>query len=364
MEPGEAAVQAREQVRSAKRVVVKVGSSSLAPSGTLDASRIEALVAALVEGSAGREVILVTSGAVAAGLAGLGLAERPSDVALLQAAASVGQGVLVEAYRKAFSTHGKICAQVLLSPRDTGERTSFLNARRALDALLARGVVPVVNENDVVATDELRFGDNDRLAALVAVMSGAGALVLLSDVEGVLDAPPGRGGRLIEEVRDPLGLVVDTSSAGSGVGTGGMATKLSAARLAHEAGVATLVGSAGRARDALEGVGGTALSASSSKRASARALWLRWASVPSAAVVVDDGAAEALRRRGSLLGVGVTRVEGSWEAGAVIEVRTSAGTLARGVASASSREAQARGVLVHADDLALLEPGPLGTLGG
>ena len=199
----------------------------------------------------GHEVVLVSSGAIAAGLGPLGLRRRPRDLATQQAAASVGQGLLVARYTAAFARHGLTVGQVLLTADDVIRRAHYRNAQRTLDRLLGLGVVPVVNENDTVATDEIRFGDNDRLAALVAHLVHADALVLLSDVDGLYDGPPSRpGARRVATVAGPGDLVdVRIRSAGAaGVGTGGMETKVEAARIATAAGIATVsdVGRAGR----------------------------------------------------------------------------------------------------------------------
>ncbi|MFB6612819.1 glutamate 5-kinase [Streptomyces sp. NPDC085524] len=239
------------------RTVVKVGSSSLtSAAGGLDAERLDALVDALAAARGrGGQLVLVSSGAIAAGLAPLGLTARPADLAHQQAAASVGQGLLIARYTASFARYGIRVGQVLLTNDDVTRDGQFGNARRTLDALLAMGVLPVVNENDTVATDEIRFGDNDRLAGLVAGLVRADRLVLLSDVDGVYDADPRLpGSRLIPEVRSGAELDgLDLSSPGSGLGTGGMASKLAAAESATEAGITVLLTSASRAAEALAG---------------------------------------------------------------------------------------------------------------
>ena len=199
----------RADIATATRVVVKVGSSSLTtPDGEIDGMRIGALAAALsARRQDGGQVVLVSSGAIASGLAPLGLSKRPRDLATQQAAASVGQGLLIARYTAAFARHGIRTGQVLLSADDLMRRTHYRNAQRTLDRLLELGVLPVVNENDTVATDEIRFGDNDRLAALVAHVTRAGALILLSDVDGLYDGDPRRGeAQRITEVRDHADL--------------------------------------------------------------------------------------------------------------------------------------------------------------
>ncbi|WP_461029616.1 glutamate 5-kinase, partial [Streptomyces sparsus] len=246
----------RPEVLRARRVVVKVGSSSLTTAaGGLDADRVDALVDVLAaygarEGDEGKEVVLVSSGAIAAGLSPLGLPRRPRDLARQQAAASVGQGLLVARYTASFARYGRRVGQVLLTSDDTSRRGHYRNAFRTLEQLLVMGAVPIVNENDTVATDEIRFGDNDRLAALVAHLVRADLLVLLSDVDGLYDGDPSTpGARRLHEVRGPADL--DTVSLGSvgqsGVGTGGMVTKADAARIATGTGVPVVLTSASRA---------------------------------------------------------------------------------------------------------------------
>src|SRR3954466_11259737 len=238
---------ARRAVSEAHRLVVKVGSSSLTTAaGGLDADRVDALVDVLAKSRSGgeKEVVLVSSGAIAAGLAPLGLRRRPKDLARQQAAASVGQGLLVARYTASFARYGLRVGQVLLTQDDTSRRAHHRNAARTLDKLLAMGAFPIVNENDTVATDEIRFGDNDRLAALVAHLVHADLLVLLSDVDGVYDGDPDApGSTVIRVVRSPDDLAgVPLGRVGSsGLGTGGMATKVEAAGIAVDAGVRTIV---------------------------------------------------------------------------------------------------------------------------
>jgi glutamate 5-kinase len=352
-------------VASAARIVVKVGSSSLtAPGGGLDRSRLDALVDAL----AGRSgLVLVSSGAIAAGLAPLGLARRPRDLATQQAAASVGQAELVHAYSLAFARHSRTVGQVLLTADDVVRRAHYKNAQTTLERLLALGVVPVVNENDAVATDEIRFGDNDRLAALVAHLIRADALVLLSDVDGLYDGDPRTSGTsLIPEVTsaaDLDGAVI--GGTGSHVGTGGMASKVDAARIATAAGIPVLLGSAASAATLLTGEGGTLFAATGS-RLSARLLWLAHASTPRGRLVLDDGAVAAVcGRRLSLLPAGVVSVSGEFAAGDPVELVSTAGkAVARGLVAydaaelpallgRSTRELGLREV-VHRDDLVVL----------
>ncbi|MFF8956033.1 glutamate 5-kinase [Streptomyces sp. NPDC014894] len=337
---------AREQVTQARRIVVKVGSSSLTTaSGGLDADRVDALVDVLAKARDGgeKEIVLVSSGAIAAGLAPLGLARRPKDLARQQAAASVGQGLLVARYTASFARYGVRVGQVLLTGDDTSRRVHYRNAYRTLDQLIAMGAVPVVNENDTVATDEIRFGDNDRLAALVAHLVRADLLVLLSDVDGLYDGDPARpGSSRVEEVHGPADIAhVETGGAGrSGVGTGGMATKVEAARIAAAAGVPVVLTSAVRAADALAGrVTGTFFHRTG-RRSADRLLWLAHASTPRGALILDDGAVEAVvHGRASLLPAGIASVEGEFSAGDPVELRDARGAaVARGLVGFDAKE--------------------------
>ncbi|MFE9253558.1 glutamate 5-kinase [Streptomyces sp. NPDC006879] len=372
---------ARQGVLDARRIVVKVGSSSLTTaSGGLDADRVDALVDVLakVRGPGDKEIVLVSSGAIAAGLAPLGLARRPKDLARQQAAASVGQGLLVARYTASFARYGVRVGQVLLTTDDTSRRAHYRNAYRTLDQLLAMGALPVVNENDTVATDEIRFGDNDRLAALVAHLVRADLLVLLSDVDGLYDGDPSLpGSARIDEVRGPADIAhVSIGSAGkAGVGTGGMVTKVEAARIAAAAGVPVVLTSASQAADALAaGATGTYFHATG-RRSADRLLWLQHASTPQGHLVLDAGAVEAVTARGSsLLPAGIAAVEGEFVAGDPVELRDTAGrAVARGLVNFDARElprllgrstrelARELGPeyereVVHRDDLVLLQP--------
>src|SRR5689334_19894183 len=245
-----------QRVAAARRVVVKVGSSSLTTAeGGIDPDRVGRLVAVLADARGrGVEVVLVSSGAIAAGLAPLGLPRRPRALPAQQAAAAVGQGLLVHRYTEELAGHGVVAGQVLLTADDVTRRSHYRNAHQTLAKLLELGVLPIVNENDTVATSEIRFGDNDRLAALVAHLVHADLLVLLSDVDGLYDAHPAAdGSRLVAEVAladDLAGVRVGATDA-AGVGTGGMRTKLDAARIATGAGIPVVLTSAERAADAL-----------------------------------------------------------------------------------------------------------------
>jgi len=320
-----AALLERQQLPAAARVVVKVGSSSLtSPDGRLDPERLRALVEVLAaRREAGGQIVLVSSGAIAAAIGPLGLAARPRDLATQQAAASVGQGLLVAHYTRAFAEHGLRVGQVLLTADDTVRRGHYRNAHRALTRLLDLGVVPVINENDAVATDEIRFGDNDRLAALVSHLVHADALVLLTDVDALYTGPPSRpGSRRIARVDGPADLDgIDVASRGSAVGTGGMITKLESVAIATQSGIPVVLTSAGQAAAALAGDDVGTWFAATGRRTSIRLLWLAHAAKAHGRLVLDEGAVRAVvDRRTSLLPAGVTGFEGEFEAGDPVEI--------------------------------------------
>ncbi|PZS31607.1 MAG: glutamate 5-kinase [Pseudonocardiales bacterium] len=313
----------RELVASAQRTVVKVGSASLTSAGQLDPQRLDAIVEVLAARHlAGRQVVLVSSGAIAAGIGPLGLRARPRDLATQQAAASVGQLLLAERYAASFARYGLRVGQVLLTADDLHRRGHYRNAERTLERLLALGVIPIVNENDTVATHEIRFGDNDRLAALVAHLVHADALVLLTDVDGLYTGKPGRPeSRFIAEVRSFAELDgVQISGKGSHVGSGGMVTKIDAAALATSEGIPVVLASAEWIADALNGATGTLFHASGD-RSTSRLFWLRHATTPRGRLVLDAGAVAAVvGRRTSLLPAGVTAVEGDFGSGDPVEL--------------------------------------------
>lgn len=315
----------RAQVREAKRVVVKVGSSSIThTSGGINHEALTELVGVLAERRhAGKEVLLVSSGAISAGMGQLGMPTRPTELPQAQAAAAVGQGQLMSAYSLLFQGLGLTMGQVLLTTEDVTRRATYLNGRSTLQTLLEFGAVPVINENDTVATQEIRFGDNDRLAALVAHLVDADALILLSDVDALYDGPPSREGTSrIPFVADVAAMDdVEIGGTGSGVGTGGMRTKVDAARIATAAGIPTMLTSMPNARHALLGEQvGTAF-APTGRRRSARRLWLAHATHPAGRLVLDDGAVEAVRTKGrSLLHAGVIEAQGRFLAGDAVDL--------------------------------------------
>ncbi|WP_343600028.1 glutamate 5-kinase [Mycobacterium sp.] len=360
---------AREAIRSARRVVVKVGTTALTtPGGMFDAGRLAGLADTIeARMKAGSDVVVVSSGAIAAGLGPLGLTRRPTDLATKQAAASVGQVALVNAWSTAFTRYGRTVGQVLLTAHDISMRVSHNNAQRTLDRLRALHAVAIVNENDTVATNEIRFGDNDRLSALVAHLVGADALVLLTDIDGLYDCDPRKGpARLVAEVSGPADLDGVVTGRGSRLGTGGMASKVSAALLAADAGVPVLLAAAADAVGALADASVGTVFAARPDRMSARRFWLRYAAESAGSLTLDEGAVDAvLRRRRSLLPAGVTAVAGRFHGGDVVDLHgPDATAVARGVVaydageltammgrSTSELPAELRRPVVHADDL-------------
>ena len=368
----------RDRVASAARVVVKVGSSSLTTAaGGIDPDRVRALVDALAGLRArGAEVVLVSSGAIAAGLSPLNLPRRPGDLATQQAAASVGQGLLVHRYNEEFARHGIVGSQVLLTVDDVTRRSHYRNAYRTFARLLELGVVPVVNENDTVATSEIRFGDNDRLAALVAHLVHADLLLLLSDVDGLYDGNPARAGAtMLTDVVSEADLdAVHIGRTGTGgIGTGGMQTKVEAARIATGAGIPVVLTSAGHAAEALAGHPVGTMFHPTGRRRPTRLLWLAHATEPQGRIFLDAGAVRAVtERRASLLPAGITRVSGAFIGGDPVDLVDPEGvSVARGLVNYDADELPAllgrsthdlarelgasyEREVVHRDDLVLL----------
>jgi glutamate 5-kinase len=337
----------RAAVGAARRVVVKVGSSSLTTAlGGIDPARIKALVDELARiRLAGREVVLVSSGAIAAGLAPLALRTRPRDLATQQAAASVGQGLLMGDYTRLFGAYGLGVGQVLLTVDDMTRRGHYRNAYRTFGRLLELGVVPIVNENDTVATHEIRFGDNDRLAALVAHLVHADALILLSDVDGLYTAHPATpGARKISDVRSDEDLAgVDVERRGSAVGSGGMITKIEAARIATSAAIPVVLTTAAEVAEALRGELVGTLFHPTGRRQPTRLLWLRHASDARGVLLLDAGAVRAVvDRNASLLPAGVVGVEGQFSSGEPVDLVGPDGVLvARGLVNYDSDDVPA-----------------------
>jgi glutamate 5-kinase len=370
----------------ARRLVVKIGSALLVDEGGLVRHPwLKGLVDDIVRCRVrGQEVIIVSSGAIAVGRRHLGLTGRALRLEEKQAAAATGQIRLAHAYQEALGRHGITVAQILLTPDDTEARQRHLNARATFAQLLALGAVPVVNENDTIATAEIRFGDNDRLAARVAQMVSADMLVLLSDIDGLYTADPRRdpAARHVPLVRE-IGAEIEEMAgvAPPGYSSGGMVTKLAAARIAMGAGCHMLIaqGRPGRGRGplaAIEAGGKASLFLPRAEPRSARKAWIAGAVNPAGTLTVDDGAAAALRQGRSLLPAGVMAVEGSFERGDCVVIRTKAGIEAgRGLSAYASGDIQriaghksgeiaailgyrGRDEIIHRDDLVLTESGP------
>ncbi|MBS0360533.1 MAG: glutamate 5-kinase [Proteobacteria bacterium] len=363
---------------AARRIVVKVGSSLLVGEDGANDHWLAAFAADVARIRArGQQVLVVSSGAVALGRRRLALGRRALTLPEKQAAAAAGQSGLMRAWEEALEPHGIAVAQVLLTRDDTEVRRRWLNARATVETLLALGVIPVVNENDTVVTEEIRYGDNDRLAARVAQMIGADLLVLLSDVDGLYTADPRddpsaehlpRVARLTREIEAMAG----GANLADGVGTGGMATKLAAARIASAAGCATVItlGSRPSPLQAVEDGDRATIIEPSTTPAAAYKAWIAGSLAPAGALVVDAGAAEAVRRGKSLLAAGVRRAEGRFDKGDAVVIRDEAGhEIARGLVRYEAEDAvrilglksgaieaalgYTSGPLVHADDLAL-----------
>jgi glutamate 5-kinase len=366
----------------ARRVVVKVGSSLLVDERTGSADR--AWLAAFAADAArmrarGQQILIVSSGSIALGRRRLGLGRKRLDLPGKQAAAATGQSLLMHAWEEAKAPHGITTAQILLTRDDTETRRRWLNARATVETLLGLGVAPVINENDTVVTEEIRYGDNDRLAARVAQMIGADLLVLLSDIDGLYTGDPrqdpaARHIPLVSEFTAAIDAMAGGANAETGVGTGGMATKVIAARMAAAAGCATLVtlGSRPAPLGAVETGARATLFEPSLTPAAAYKAWIAGSLAPQGALVVDAGAANALRAGKSLLPAGVKAVEGRFEKGDAVIVRDEFGVevgrgLSRYDAADADRIKGSRSTdieailgftegssLVHADDLALM----------
>jgi glutamate 5-kinase len=368
-------------IAPARRLVVKVGSSILIDpeTGLADEAWLNAFASDVARVRArGQQVVIVSSGSIALGRKRLGLRSRRLSLPEKQAAAAAGQSLLMRAWEEAFEPYGLKCAQILLTAEDTETRRRWLNARATIDTLLALGVAPVINENDTVVTEEIRYGDNDRLAARVAQMAGADLLVLLSDVDGLYTADPRRDpdARRIEVVQTltaEIEAMAGGANAEAGVGSGGMATKLMAARIAQHAGCATLItlGERPAPLEAIEAGAPCTLIEPGVSPSAAYKSWIAGTLSPQGALTVDAGAAAALTRGKSLLPAGVLAVEGRFEKGdAVVVLDGSGQEIARGLSRYDAAEAarimglrsdaieaalgySSGPTLIHADDLAL-----------
>jgi len=362
----------------AARVVVKIGSSLLidSESGALNRDWLEALVSEIAAMmAAGQQVLLVSSGAIALGQSYLEMDSGQRRLEQLQAAAAAGQIILANAYQELLDAHGLKVAQVLLTPEDTEDRRRYLNARSTLETLLSLGVLPVINENDTVATQEIRYGDNDRLGARVAEMISADCMVLLSDVDGLYDAEPGSDGAqlipVVTEITPEIEAVAGNTR--TAFGSGGMATKVAAARICMSAGCATVIADGHRKRPLASVSGGGACTwfLPSSSPLAARKQWIAGTLQPSGSLHIDAGAENALQAGSSLLPVGVRTVEGTFARGDAVDVVFEGRAIARGLIVYDSHEAslisgcrsadieaklgyQGRNEIIHRDNLVLL----------
>jgi glutamate 5-kinase len=364
-------------LEKAGSLVIKIGSAMLVnPDGSLRQGWLEALAHDIGEArKRGSQVTVVSSGAIALGRRRLGFAKGPLKLEQSQAAAAVGQIALAQAWQQALGAHAIVAAQVLLTLTDTEERRRYLNARATLNTLLNAGAIPVINENDTVATSEIRYGDNDRLAARVSSMMGANCLVLLSDVDGLYTAPPGTSGaEFVELVEDVTGDVMAMAGAPvSGMGSGGMITKIEAARIATGAGAAMVITSGHEdhpLRRILSGARATWFTTTATP-ATARKRWIAGSLEPAGSLVVDAGAANALMKGRSLLPAGVKTVCGSFNRGDTVSIMTETGSeIARGLVAYDAGDASTiagrksseivgllglagRDEMVHRDDLVM-----------
>ncbi|NLY55431.1 MAG: glutamate 5-kinase [Firmicutes bacterium] len=339
---------------NSKRIVIKVGTSSLThANGKLHYQAIERLVQEVADlVNSGREVILVSSGAVGAGMGRLGLSTRPKTIPEKQAVAAVGQGLLMQIYERMFSQYGQVVAQVLLTREDIGDRKRYLNAQNALSTLLSLGVVPIINENDTVAVEELKFGDNDTLSALVASLTNADLLIILTDIDGIYTADPRVHPEavLLDNLTYPeLIKRVEAGGEGSGMGTGGMRTKLEAARIATAAGIKVIVAQSSIPNVLTRICAGEQLGTlimPCTSGLNSRERWIAFSLPTSGKVVVDEGAVKAIKHNGkSLLPSGITAVAGDFVRGDAVEITTPQGEVfARGITNYGSEEiAQIKG---------------------
>ncbi|ADL12116.1 glutamate 5-kinase [Acetohalobium arabaticum] len=339
------------RLRQADRIVIKIGSSTLTHSTSkLDLGRIESLIRQIVDlKNQGKEVILVTSGAISAGRGKLDLTEVANTIPEKQALAAVGQGLLMKIYEKIFSEYGSTLAQILLTKGDITERKRYLNSRNTLFKLLDYGIIPVINENDTVAVDEIKFGDNDTLSALVASLVDADLLVILSDVEGIYTSDPREDetAQLISKI-DRITSELEKIAGGAGTdrGTGGMATKIEAAKIATRAGVMMMIANGSQEyilQEIVKGVNPGTVFLPDEQKLASRKKWIAFNLAVQGKLIVDAGAAEALLNQGtSLLPCGVIEVRGGFEAGDVVDVLNKDGEeICRGIVNYSSQEVEA-----------------------
>lgn len=350
-------------VRNYKRIVIKIGSSLFySIKGSVDFSffkNITSQIIALLE--AGKEVIIVSSGAITLGVDILGLKEKPKDLSYLQAVAAIGQNALMDLYNSEFAAKKIKCAQVLLTREDLNDRRRYLNAKNTLLALFKLGSVPVINENDTVSTEEIKFGDNDRLSALVAALINADLLIMLSDVDGLMDAEK-KVIRIVDGITPEIKSLACPSTRKTCVG--GMITKLEAAKIAVDSGIPCVIAN-GHTKDIIlsvtedTGLNGTTFL--SKKSLAAKERWIAFGTKPKGSIVVDDGAKNALLNNKSLLSVGIVAVEGNFEHTAVVSIIDKQGSeFARGKAGLSAKQIdKVKGVrftkeVIHCDNIVIL----------
>jgi glutamate 5-kinase len=368
----------RRPVEVGAPVVVKIGSSSLPrTSGQIDQAKVDAVVRQTADLRAnGHPPVLVSSGAIAAGFASLGFSERPSDIADLQVSAAVGQMNLMARYGEAFGRMGIQVGQVLLTKDVLGSRTQYLNARSALSGMLSHDVIPIVNENDTVAVDEVRLGDNDQLAAMTAHLISAGMLVILTDTDGLYSDDPNvsDSAELLAAVEHSDAILdkLEATTSKGAVGSGGVATKIVAARMAAFSGIPTVIAASGAASGVRLAVAGDSIGTWIAPRAtslSARKLWIAFGVATAGILTVDEGASTALSRNGSsLLAVGVTSIAGKFERSHAVEVANDCGRiLGKGLVRLSSEELSNAigshssvigGEVIHRDDLVMFDASP------
>ncbi|SMP43809.1 glutamate 5-kinase [Anoxynatronum buryatiense] len=338
----------KERMQHVKRIVIKVGTSTITHgNGLLNLNRMELLVRQIADlHNQDYEVVLVSSGSIGAGIGRLNLKKRPNTIPEKQVAAAVGQGILIHMYEKLFSEYGKVVAQILLTKEDIHHRTRFLHVRNAFFSLLEQGVVPIVNENDAIAVDEIKLGDNDTLSAIVSSIAEADLLILLSDIDGLCEADPRvcPGAKLIHTVSEITPEIEKLAGgAGSSLGTGGMITKINAARIATTSGTAMVIvngSTPGVIQDVIDGHEIGTWFQEQQHPLQARKHWIAFGSTPAGRLVVDDGAVRALtERQKSLLPSGVLKTEERFREGQIVSIVSQSGVeVARGVTNYSSME--------------------------
>lgn len=353
----------KQSQKNYKRIVIKIGSSLFCAGDKLDSNRVGKVVsqiAALVK--EGKEVVVVTSGAIALGMSALGLRTRPKELAYLQAAAAVGQHELMDVYRRFFKAENLSCGQVLLTWEDFDSHSRYLNAKNTLLTLLKLKSIPVINENDTISTDEIKFGDNDRLSAMVATLIDADLLLILSDIEGLLDAQM-KVIRLVDKITPAIKALACPTSKKTCVG--GMITKLEAAGIATDSGITCVIASGSKDGVITAAVDnplseGTSFTAKN-ETLSSKERWMAFGAKTKGKIIVDDGAKRALQNKKSLLAVGVVCVEGNFESSAIVSIRDKRGDeFARGKTKLSANDLdKVKGSrhdkeIIHCDDIVLL----------